>query len=151
MFWRDGALQAFFDSAPRVGARKASAKAVLFAGANKILLLRKPGGVWDLPGGRLEAGEDWISGLVREIHEETGFRIAQADWVTGWLDTARKSGPVMRGIFLSRLDCKPRKSSITVSKEHVSGQFVPLGRIGKISLRKEYIRAVKAAAQVVRG
>lgn len=143
-------LQPYYDTAPLVGARKASAKAVLFAEGNKILLLRKKGGGWDLPGGRLESGEDWIDGLSREIHEETGFRIAQAEWVTGWLDTARKNGPVVRGIFLSHLDCKPRKSIIRVSKEHLSGQFCPLARIGKIPLRQEYVHAVHWAAQAAR-
>lgn len=113
-------------------------------------MLRKPGGVWDLPGGRLLAGEDWIGGLAREIQEETGFRIAAAEWVTGWLDSVHKNGPVLRGVFASRLDCKPHKSAITVSKEHVSGQFFPLGTIARIALRKEYVHAVKSAAQSAR-
>lgn len=41
----------------------------------KILLIsKKGGGVWALPKGRIEKGEDEAETAKREIHEETGFR-----------------------------------------------------------------------------
>jgi 8-oxo-dGTP diphosphatase len=47
----------------------------------KILVLKRADdkpvcpGVWDLPGGKWEEGEDVIASIVREVREETGFII----------------------------------------------------------------------------
>lgn len=46
---------------------------------NKILLIKKSRGPYegklDLPGGKIECGEDLLQGLAREVHEETGLTI----------------------------------------------------------------------------
>ena len=34
---------------------------------------------FELPGGTVEPGEDWKEGLAREVYEETGIRLREAD------------------------------------------------------------------------
>ncbi len=47
--------------------------------ANRLLLVRRANepaaGMWSLPGGRVHAGEDIETAVVREVHEETGLRV----------------------------------------------------------------------------
>jgi 8-oxo-dGTP diphosphatase len=55
----------------------------------KILLLRRAsdgfdGGLWELPGGKLEAGEELVAALSREIHEETGLTVAIGQPFVTW-------------------------------------------------------------------
>ncbi|MEU6728683.1 NUDIX domain-containing protein [Nonomuraea wenchangensis] len=53
--------------------------AVILDAAGRILLVqrgRPPGaGLWSVPGGRLEPGEDDEAGVRREVLEETGLRV----------------------------------------------------------------------------
>ncbi len=39
----------------------------------RVVLGRRAGGTWGLPGGALEAGEDAVAGALRELHEEAGI------------------------------------------------------------------------------
>ena len=123
-----------------------TAKAVLFARKDKILLLRKPNGRWDLPGGRLEHGEDWIDGLTREVYEESGLRIEQADWLTGWTSVRPGNRHFLMGIFLCRIDCKPKKSRISISREHVEGRFFSLRKTQSLFLPPVYGHVIARAA-----
>ncbi len=51
-----------------------SLRAVLFTVSDDVLLVRRASdGGWELPGGRLNAGEDTLEGLRREIDEETNL------------------------------------------------------------------------------
>jgi 8-oxo-dGTP diphosphatase len=44
-------------------------------GGSHILLIRTPTAGWELPGGRVEAGEDLHTALCREVREETGYAL----------------------------------------------------------------------------
>lgn len=55
-----------------------SNKAVLVRPDGKILLMTLRDGGWDLPGGRMEEGEDMPQALAREVREECGIEIDPA-------------------------------------------------------------------------
>jgi 8-oxo-dGTP diphosphatase len=44
-------------------------------GAGRVLLVRPHGRGWEMPGGRVEPGEDVVQAAVREVDEETGCRV----------------------------------------------------------------------------
>jgi 8-oxo-dGTP diphosphatase len=57
--------------------------AVIRGEKGKILLAQRPlhkhqGGKWEFPGGKVESGETPLQGLCRELHEELGIHVQQA-------------------------------------------------------------------------
>lgn len=54
----------------------------------RILLLQRPEGTWDPPGGRLASGESFEEGAVRELCEETGLLAAPERMLATWVGSA---------------------------------------------------------------
>lgn len=52
-----------------------AAASLVTNGDGKVLLIEGPGRGWECPGGRIEEGEDLISGLKREVFEEAGVEV----------------------------------------------------------------------------
>jgi 8-oxo-dGTP diphosphatase len=48
-----------------------------------VLLIRTAKAGWELPGGRVESGEDLHAALRREVHEETGYSLEAIGRITG--------------------------------------------------------------------
>lgn len=59
---------------------------IIIDASNRILVTQRAphlvlGGFWEFPGGRLEADESPITALSREIKEEVGLEVLQADYL----------------------------------------------------------------------
>jgi len=71
------------------------AGAVVRDGDGRILLVRRgqapSRGLWSLPGGRVEEGEDWVSAAQREVLEETGITAMDPRFV-GMVERDSESG-----------------------------------------------------------
>ncbi len=63
-------------AAPRANNIVPAASAVIMNGDDRILLIeRTDNGLWSIPGGTMEPGEDITSCCIREVEEETGFKV----------------------------------------------------------------------------
>jgi len=81
--WEKGDAESLPIKARKKAARKVEAVTALVIRRGKALAVRRPtrgllGGLWDLPGGDLVAGETPRAGLTRALRERAGLEISRA-------------------------------------------------------------------------
>jgi 8-oxo-dGTP diphosphatase len=109
-----------------------SAKIVLQRNGQVLLIKNDMG--WDLPGGHIKESENIISGLMREVFEETGLSLSSEDIVS--LNMKHKNKKFFCGEFGT--------DDVTLSKEHYEYGFYTLEEILKMdNISKPYKRAIK--------
>lgn len=103
-------------------------KALIQNKKGEILLIKRSnkykgciGEVWDIPGGRIEFGEEPIDGLKREVMEETGIEI---DKVKHILDTStvykNESKQIVRITYLASI----KNENLKLSHEHTNNIWI---------------------------
>jgi 8-oxo-dGTP diphosphatase len=85
----------------------------------RLLLIQRrnePGrGLWSVPGGRVEPGEDDAAALVREMREETGLDVAPGPLI----------GSVQRGPFaIADYRCTVVAGTLAASDDALDARFV---------------------------
>lgn len=100
------------------------AKAVVLNDDGQVLLLRRSDtdtrrpGTWDFPGGGIETGEELIAGVARELREEAGLSIPQAELTLVYAATEAwqpTDESITRLLFVTHLH---GQAAITLSFEH---------------------------------
>tara|TARA_Y100000310_G_scaffold105664_2_gene104165 strand:+ start:20993 stop:21400 length:408 start_codon:yes stop_codon:yes gene_type:complete len=94
---------------------------------NVLLLKRRPNdphkaGKWDIPGGRLELGEDPFTGIKRETKEETDLDIDIHMPLDIHHFTRDDGQKITMLIFL----CNPTTENIKISEEHTDHRWQSL-------------------------
>lgn len=124
-------------SAPRFAV---SIKGVMTIGG-RIPLLFNERDEWELPGGRLEAGEQPQIALVRELAEELNIE-ARADRILdSWLYAIAGKGEV---VIVTYACTVLRAEGLRFSREHRDLRLVDPGELGQLSLPDGYRHSIEA-------
>jgi len=107
---------------------RVSVKSFIIDENNKLLILKRdPNDVhkpsaWELPGGRLDLGEDPAEGIRRETKEETGLDVQVLNPLSIKHFTREDGQVITMIIFL----CKPFSKSVILSKEHTEYDWMEI-------------------------
>jgi 8-oxo-dGTP pyrophosphatase MutT (NUDIX family) len=123
-----------------------SVKGVLPIGG-AFALLRNARMEWELPGGRLEPGEQPESCVAREIAEELGLSAEVGAIVDSWLYEIPGHGSV----FIVTYACRVRGAGVpTISAEHSALRLARPDEIEALSMPEGYKRSIRAVASRLR-
>jgi 8-oxo-dGTP pyrophosphatase MutT (NUDIX family)/GNAT superfamily N-acetyltransferase len=119
-----------------------SVKAVLFE-AGRVVLLENERLQWELPGGRLEPGEEPAACLVREVTEELGADVAVETILDSWVYEVLPGREVLILSYgVRRLD----RAVMRVSSEHRRFGLFAIGELDALPMAEGYRRSVRAWA-----
>ncbi|HSW99391.1 MAG TPA: NUDIX domain-containing protein [Candidatus Saccharimonadales bacterium] len=133
---------------------RVAAKAVIVNSEGRVLVLREASaasyaestnaGKYHVPGGRIEAGEAFKDGLVREIREETGLEgveIGDAIHVDEWRPEINGAVQQIVGVFML---CKYKGGDVRLSEEHDEALWMNPDERDKYALLPAELGAVEA-------
>ncbi len=118
-----------------------SIKGVVLARGH-VLLAENDRDEWELPGGRLEAGERPDQCVVREIREETGIETEVIGIVDTWVYPVLPDRQVL--IVTYRCAELTDLAAITVSAEHRAVRWIPLDDLTGLALPEGYRRSIES-------
>ena len=89
---------------------------------------------WDFPGGKLEHGEDYKDGLVREVKEETNLNVIIEDVEFIYIENER------RPAYVVLFKCEKEAGEVKLSFEHSEFKWVTKEQALKLNL-EPYLKA----------
>ncbi len=136
------------DRIGREGQLRLGCSATLFSPERRAVLLtrRADNGQWCLPGGMIEPGESVAEGCIREVFEETGFKVNIVHLTGVYSDpnrlTVYPDGNKAHVIVLN-FEVEPVGGGLGLSDETTGAQFFPVDEAIKMDLfhgHAEHIR-----------
>jgi 8-oxo-dGTP diphosphatase len=106
-----------------------------------ILVLVKPNGTLDLPGGRVEYGETVESALQREIDEETALKVKIHDAVEEW-SFYKTPDQLINGITF---ECAYIEGNVKLCSEHKRYFWAAIDSVGSLSFNRNFFRNLNTA------
>lgn len=116
-----------------------SVKVVIRDASGRCLLLKRSlrskgnPGKWDLPGGKVDPGENFTQGILREVAEETGLTIS-IQRVGGVAESESPTNKVVYLILEGRLE----SGQVQLSSEHDEYVWVNRWELPKMELADQF-------------
>lgn len=107
-------------------------KGLCFDDAGRVLLIQENTGLWDLPGGRMEHGEDFHTTLSRECREEMGVDCRILDVNPHWAWSAKNYDDLWKVVLCFRIELP--NTNFTISDECISAGFFDAGTFRTIDV-----------------
>jgi 8-oxo-dGTP diphosphatase len=108
---------------------------LVFNNKGEVLLLRRSGtsktnpGRWELPGGKMDAGEAFDTALAREVLEETGL-VVNIHHAAGTAEQQVPAWHVIHIVMTGTLE----SGNVRVSDEHGEFRWVPIEKMRDMPL-----------------
>ena len=119
-----------------------SVKGVLFE-EGRVALLENERGTWELPGGRLEPGEDPATCLAREVAEELGVEVAIEAILDSWVYEVLPQREVLIVTYGVR---RSNQRAMRVGGEHRRFGLFALSELDGLPIPEGYRRSIRAWA-----
>ena len=110
---------------------------------NKVLLLKTTTNKWELPGGRMDFGEDVEQTLCREIKEEIGFEnIEIGELVNFWSFTnVRKE--TNHHFIIFDFEIFTNEGKIKLSDEHIEYKWAGIDDFEKMDMKEGHKESLR--------
>lgn len=128
-----------------------SVKGIVFEDG-KVWLRKNERDEWELPGGKLDPGEQPEQTVVRELQEELGFTTEAADIIQSYLYTIELSNDESRGVlvvsYLCKLIEKTGEFEITGEAGKVQFKDFPIEEVSRLNMPEFYKAGIQKAREI---
>lgn len=125
------------------GIQQVSIKGLLYRDG-KVLVLRSPRrDYWELPGGRIDYGEDAEAAFKREMQEELGFKkVNLGELVNIWSFISERNGVEYHFIILDFV-AFTAETEIRLSEEHTEYKWVREKEVRCLKMREGHKKSIE--------